>query len=852
MQHGDQTSRPLLIACLGKTALLSLEQMETVENDLSLKIAGPFGVINIDFSGDTITFASPYYVAEIKQAIRDAEKQSFSRLDNIPLTSRITTLIRQIRKDVMPANNHQEPDLLPVVGYVILDMSIVGIAQKAVPVIQAIHDSYPSLDMTCLAITGRTSKQEAGKDAMWLDNLKSFVQQIQYLDTVTLQRMYIIDGENEKGTWLDNPDDIYLLAAQFIIHHGLSPYRTQIRRHEGSRIDIKENFLDYCGSFSCRTLKGELKLVADNVSKRLVDDEMSNLSKNELTTDEKTEAENRADNYTCQLIKLFSKSDKELSKELPTGDAGSDNPFIAHLRNDILTMCSNKPTAKLRMYLDRVGTGLKYVLPNIRIHRKANDYESVFAIFHEQYQKTYRPLYDYLKEGVEGWDDPNRPRLKQKSISLSSPVDTVSFYFGISFIILSILSYMACVIMHNMGQSLFIISSALAVLGNIFLICPSRWDEEKCRYRFEEDASEDDFPGYYRMDPVWNIHLSIILAIIGGALLFISVPLNSNMILFPISALIFFTAGFYLTQKREKKAKTNIEGMLNPIRWGFFVWGIACISTGIGCIFYYNFILSNQVNVIMSVSGCSLCLVGFAFSNFSLTGKISLIKKISHPPDRIPPDINPKTKEAYIFRNAFSLMQWIQTLLNRTEKKTTQSFLEWPEKANPGSIFEAFVKDWDSQVLSLYFKDLSEQNESFQSRIHNPDLWAKYIISDIKNNQTNLSSLEYIFVRYSLNEWLQKQSVDHILNQISIDEQWFNTFVTKDACCHWPKTRNEPEVDVSVVAVSQDFWEKLSYLNNSLQFPNQIIKIDWPDPKSIIIFRIVQGLRNGWLGISPL
>ena len=65
---------------------------------------------------------------------------------------------------------------------------------------------------------------------------------------------------------------MHRIGAEFILHHGLSPYRHHLRRREKTRTSLDEGFLDFCGSVMCKRFSWDPGLAAHEIAAVLARD----------------------------------------------------------------------------------------------------------------------------------------------------------------------------------------------------------------------------------------------------------------------------------------------------------------------------------------------------------------------------------------------------------------------------------------------------------------------------------------------------------------------------------------------------------------------------------------------------
>ena len=135
-------------------------------------------------------------------------------------------------------------------AYVVIDLATPDIVPFTVQLVKLLRQAGPSIEMTGLALTGRTAETGTSPEPTWREPFGALLTDMENMHL--LQRLYILDGEDTNGTWLRDLEQMYRIGAEFILHHGMSPYRHSLRRREKTRMSLNEPFLDFCGSAMCK------------------------------------------------------------------------------------------------------------------------------------------------------------------------------------------------------------------------------------------------------------------------------------------------------------------------------------------------------------------------------------------------------------------------------------------------------------------------------------------------------------------------------------------------------------------------------------------------------------------------
>ena len=135
--------------------------------------------------------------------------------------------------------------------YFLIDLSYPDVVLPALELLKELRTAGPFLDGTGIALSGRTAASGSADPKKWFDVLQAFLEGLQECvpeekqaseerrataERALLQRLYILDGQDTNGAWLQTPQEMHRQAAEFTVHHGASPYRHHLRRGERKQL----------------------------------------------------------------------------------------------------------------------------------------------------------------------------------------------------------------------------------------------------------------------------------------------------------------------------------------------------------------------------------------------------------------------------------------------------------------------------------------------------------------------------------------------------------------------------------------------------------------------------------------
>ena len=266
---------PTLFVGVGSAAGQALAELSRLAKSLTLPIQGPFGLALADAGGEDLftcdwTWASDFRMPE-PGVIR--ERSEFIGAEDPRLVAVLSALVRRLRC-VEPGADWTAGSHIRMSAYVIVDLSEAAAVTSAIRLMRVLREVDAAVDTTVLSLTARTAATSSAGDGRWFETWTHLLEQLQ--DGLYAQRVYLLDGCDAEKVWLERPEQLHRLAAEFLLHGGLT-CRGLLKPHERARTGAQESLLHVCGSFGCRTLGADPAVVAERVAERLAREDLVDL-----------------------------------------------------------------------------------------------------------------------------------------------------------------------------------------------------------------------------------------------------------------------------------------------------------------------------------------------------------------------------------------------------------------------------------------------------------------------------------------------------------------------------------------------------------------------------------------------
>ena len=202
-------------------------------------------------------------------------------------------------------------------------------------------------------------------------------------------------------------------------------------------------------------------------------------------------------------------------------------------------------------------------------------------------------------------------------------------------------------------------------------------------------------------------------------------------------------------------------------------------------------------------------------------------------------------------RQVQRLRSWVDRLLAVSESSQS-SRLQWNEANLEDLLPRIFSPQWQSQLAQIFKKELeAETGKSLAQMLTDPENWSRCLVEGLSDPGMEMNSPLHVFCVSYVKRWLQEKPLEHLLSQLRVDRGILISAVSASAPPRWPQTRDDPEVDTSVIAVGKELWGIISPFTDP-DDPHRFVVMDWQDPYTVAVVRIVLGLSRGWRGYPGL
>ena len=866
-------AHPVLFTGIGPSAVSAIQRLNDAAADLHVNASGPFGLVTMARPDGKVRLDVYDWLSElaISTAFHD-QGHGFS-IEDKSLENEMARQLRRMCIDVPAVANDRSPRMR-ISAYMVVDLSMPGVVGSTLALARLLRKIEPLIDLTAVVLTGRTADSEHDTNQPWVESFSELLRHIQEEGSssngngntkpLVFHRLYLLDGCDANATWLQTPEEMEQLTADFLLHHSISPYRRHLRRQERSRVMPGEDFLHVTGSFSCRTLRSDRKEVARRVAKHLVDNDGVMLDQRPITDEQKKALDTEALELREMIKKIYLSSDAA-SEHDPAAQKHRETQIRDTIHSSLRRVCEKRQVAALRYFMSRFRPMLQQLSArSILVDRIMSRYRAAAAVC-QQIDTTYDRLDQWQDYGDEvQWKDRLHPELPDAPpVPVCPPVNGRAFALGALIVMLGMAGF---AFGSYKSAPNMVFCSVLGVIASFALLMyPWRWR----LYRPPLLAHDQDIPPivpdveYREKASLKRLISATILITLGTVAIGFGTHLiewiggNSARWIFGVPlwiAAIGVARIVYRIKERNRrlKAKEDIDTQKLPGKWwliGTLAWvslGWWILQDGYGGAFNVG---DARWSPWLLFAGSGVLGIGLLMIAWPVTG----VKQLTH---RMPPMPEPlEAGEATIIVapeiefNVDNMKSWVDHLLSN---RPVESTLDWSPSQHSANILDALADKWDEHLAVTFRENVSKTlGVSFERLAEQPKNWADCIV-DAKDDPTvSLDEPEYLFALHAVRSWLDKQSWQEVIGHLPLDPQWFDFFVTRVCAPRWPKPRTEPRTDASVVVVGGELWQIVSSLAEA-NSSHKLERVDWQEEQSIVIIRVVQGLPDGWLNLPEL
>jgi len=858
-------SQPVLLVGAGPGALATLGRLPQAAEALSVRVAGPFGLIAARGASGRVRTSSCFWLSEI--AVPQPGHEAVVEPDEFDETlfGDACSLLRRLRAEGQVAAGGAR---VQIHAYVVMDLAVSGIVPFIVKLIQLVRRADPAIDMTGLALTGRTVETGTGESSAWHDTVAQLVAGLE--EAHLLQRLYILDGEDTSQTWLRNPEEMHRIGAEFILHHGLSPYRHHLRRREKTRTSLREVFLGFCGSAMCKRFHWDPSTVAREIAATVAHEtSMEELSQGALSQERCEALEGLVQRLVTDVSVAYQKEEPPADEGKPQAaalpDADPDKRVLAALEETLKEVCAETPVLSLRWFMSRLRLRLDELTTFSRLRARWDSRHRVARTLQKQIENTYTPIKRWQEQSDVRWQTPFRPSFKETpSAVLSQPVPMDSYFTGIG---LAAAGLGLVALGRGFGHSTLMVAGGIAAIwSSLVTALAAGWVRCRRPICLDDQSTETVSDSYYQLRPSVLQQVSFILFLAGalGCLgwslwTYSAAGVGVKVVLLGSLAVVCSVTGAVLMFVSAIKTKwpegtldeERAPGLMPPRNPVWFAAGLALLTAAWASLCAMVDLL--QIAFPMGVLGAGLALAWAAVAviQFPRYGRINLAYTGLKKP--VPPaPLEARSVELpHLAGQVEKLRSWADRMVAASEPVHCAG-LDWNQAGLDDPLPRMFSPHWQSQLAQAFRSDLERQTgKTLEQTIADPANWARSVVESLSETDSVPSNPLYVFCLSYVRRWLEGKPLERILSQLTIERGRLVSAVSASASPRWPQTRDDPEIDASVIAVGKELWDIIAPFMDPDE-PHRFVVVDWREPYAVAVVRTVQGLSRGWRGYPGL
>ena len=860
---------PILFVSVGPCADQTLRALSEIAQGMETPVRGPFGLLSLDPAGGEPlashwTWLSDFQVPASADAC-DLSQEGTG--DSEPLPAIVASLTRQLRS-TEPVADPATLGRVRLSSYVVIDLSADEAVACSLRLMQVLRRADQGHDMVVLGLTDRTATSGSERGDAWFERWKQLLALLQ--DDPLAQKVYLLDGRDSVGTWLDRPKQLHYLGAEFLLHHGIT-CRGALRQTERRRVSPRENILNICGSFGIRKIATDLPEVAERVARRLAHEDLADLYQAKLTKDSREHIEEGAQALAEEIRNIYDRSrwperDASESSANQSGECALRNEDVAKaIKETVSHVCVRDPLASLCHLLTCLHPKLRCLLTRYRLSEREKTRTRAAEMLALQEEQTYEPMRVWLSRPETTWSDRFTPTDGPSSrVAVSRPAGKGSFRAGLIFFVLGLASITAGLFFQERVFALG--GGLLALAATVLMVSPTGWIE-RARTKVPEGHE-----GKVRVPPVpYRRRISfgqrcaaVSLAVAGVVAIAWSLwsgAWSSAMIVSTGLAALVAIVGLGLLlsaptrMRREQVKEREAPGHLGPPVWGWRAVGLLCLASA-----WVVLVLGASVPVRVDASlqwGCHLggvlCLLAAVAVGLRRgVGLAQLVDRVPRVPAPLAGGISGLGSESEPIREVTAISRWIGRLMLEPVQSLRRGGAAETQRQRE-VLFDLIAPDWDRQLAQAFRKALeSRPKQSLAQLAQEPKAWASCVVGQLQSPGTAGSDLGVGLASQGVRAWIDSLTLKELISHLELDLGRFGSLVARVAAANWPPTRVEPDMSVGVVAMDEASWEALAPALKA-EGVCAVVRFDGNGgADGITVLRFVQGLAQGWRGFPAL
>ena len=860
-------SQPILLIAAGPGAVATLGQLPEAARNLSVRVAGPFGLIVAQGPAGRVRTSSCFWLSEIGVPEAVHRGGVLTGEFDETLFRDLCSLVRRLQAGGQEAAGNRSR--VRVQGYVIADLAAPGIVPFIINLVQLVRRADPAIELTGLALTGRTVETGTAATSAWYETFDQLAAGMEKVHL--LQRLYILDGEDTNRTWLRNPEEMHRIGADFILHHGLSPYRHHLRRFEKTRTSLREGFLDFCGSVMCKRFHWDPSTVAREIAATVANDTSLQERDQGVLSEERSDAlDGLAQRLAMEVSTAYQREDPAKGtappKTSPSSETHQDKRALASLEQVLKEVCSEMPVSSLRWFLSRFRLRLDELTTFSRLRARWDSRHRAARDLRKQVQDTYIPIKKWQEHQDVQWQTPFRPFFKDPPWAiLSRPVSVESYLTGVGIAA-------AGLVMVALGSwfrqpMVMIGGGVVAIWASVVAVLDTRWVRHRRVVVLQGEKVSPAVPDSYFQACASNVQLAFAALFFVGALGCLGWSLwNSANGAIRAGAIVFGAvaavcgltgAGLVYASVPRKGWPTGVPddrhapGLAPPRSRPWFFTGLGFLTVAWLALYQAMNSLHMAFDMAVLSGGLASLWAALALAQFPRYGSIKLVCKDLRKPAPPTPVEAKSVEMPQLAGYVEKLRSWVDRLIAVSEPLESEG-LNWNHASLEDPLPRMFSPHWQSQLAQIFRSELEAQTgRTLEQMIADPGNWARCLVEGLSDPDLELSNPLHIFCLYYVKRWLREKPLERVISQLTVDRTMLISAVSASAPPRWPQTRYDPEIDASVIAVGKELWDIIAPFTDAND-PHRFVMVDWKEPYTVAVVRTVLGLSRGWRGYPGL
>jgi hypothetical protein len=860
---------PTLFVGVGPCAERTLSEFSGLARRLTVPVQGPFGLVLVDSYCEDLFKCDWPWVSDFKvpeaSVLRD--RSEFVGRDDNKLLTLLSSLVRRLRS-VGQVADPAGPGRRRMCCNVLLDLSDPGVVSSAVRLMHALRKVDPALDVTVLGLTDRTAATDSTCDSQWFEVWKHLLTEVQ--NEPLAQRVYLLDGCDSERTWLERPEQLHQLGAEFLLHHGLT-CRSQLRQGERARTAVSESLLHVCGSFGCRTIQADLSLVAERIAEKVAGEDLNDLYGRPMPDGWAESLEEQAQSLVVKIAGICEKAQqartppaserRDRPGALLTGSTEIDEAVAKAVKN----VCSREPLPSLCHFFSCLQPRLGKLLTRQRLWERVRTRRTVAEAFRGQNSATYEPMRTWLSQPETQWADRFTPQQGEVShVAVGRPASHRGYVAGMLFLVIGLASISAGLFTREM---LFVIGGGwLSLAASVLMTLPTGWVRHpRTRVREGQETSASGPLVAYRKRSSRGVFCVTTLLILAG-LVALTWPLwpgewTSISTVWAIAMAVIAGVGVAsvvgcpsLTHPDRVEGR-EAPGHVGPPAWRCRGVGVASLALA-WLVFCLGLptpsVPATSLQWIAHLAGLGLVAVGVGWVLLPRMGYAYFVDRVPKMPLPLAGGIGRPAADHDLGRQLAAMAGWINRLTLEPDYRFGRSEAAGVPRDRE-ILFDFLAADWEEQLAGAFRLALEARSgKSLLSLAVQPALWTECITKELQDPHATSRDLPCLFTQQAVKAWIESHTLAELLALVKVDVERFSHMSVRLASPHWPTPRAEPDLSAGVIAVAKPLWDLLAPVTQTAG-PVPIIPLDW-DLRSdaIVVVRIVQGLAEGWRGFPGL